>query len=71
MTLNCGKSDLFLRSLSNDNLTVLSLLTVHWWQQVSWQVHGAAHTNFPYTIQLCFKYLANQHKGRATATKRT
>ena len=50
MTLNCGKSDLFLKPLSYDKLTVVSLLTVQWRKQVSWQVHGAAHNYFPKTI---------------------
>jgi len=50
MTLNCGKSDLFLKPLSYDKHTVVSLLTVQWRKQVSWQVHGAAYTYFPKTI---------------------
>ena len=50
MTLNCGKSDPFVRPLSYDNLTVLSLLTVQWRQQVSWQVHEATHTCFLNTV---------------------
>jgi len=50
MILNCGKNDLFLMRFSYDNLTVLSLLTVQWQQQVSWHVYGAAHTYFPNTM---------------------